>query len=150
MIVENENVQNATHSPFMKAIAKINDVKEGILGQTQTLTKVAQSEVGKNGNAEKRLSNEINTEFHESSASVTRDKKKIYFTRNNFINGKIGTDRNKQINLKIYTAESEDGENWGGIKELPFNDDNYSVAHPTLSVDEKKLYFSSDMPGTFG
>ena len=98
----------------------------------------------------KRLSNEINTEFHESSASVTRDKKKIYFTRNNFINGKIGTDRNKQINLKIYTAESEDGENWGGIKELPFNDDNYSVAHPTLSVDEKKLYFSSDMPGTFG
>ena len=57
--VENENVQNATHSPFMKAIAKINDVKEGILGQTQTLTKVAQSEVGKNGNAEKRLSNEI-------------------------------------------------------------------------------------------
>ena len=98
----------------------------------------------------KRLSNEINTEFHESSASVTRDKKKIYFTRNNFINGKIGTDKNKQINLKIYTAESDDGENWGGIKELPFNDDNYSVAHPTLSVDEKKLYFSSDMPGTFG
>jgi outer membrane protein OmpA-like peptidoglycan-associated protein/tetratricopeptide (TPR) repeat protein len=98
----------------------------------------------------KRLSNEINTEFHESSASVTRDKKKIYFTRNNFINGKIGTDKNKQINLKIYTAESDDGENWGGITELPFNDDNYSVAHPTLSVDEKKLYFSSDMPGTFG
>jgi outer membrane protein OmpA-like peptidoglycan-associated protein/cell division protein FtsN len=98
----------------------------------------------------KRLSNEVNTEFHESSASVTRDKKKMYFTRNNFINGKIGTDRNKQINLKIYTAESDDGENWGNIKELPFNDDNYSVAHPTLSVDEKKLYFSSDMPGTFG
>ena len=24
------------------------------------------------------------------------------------------------------------------------------LAHPTLSVDEKKLYFSSDMPGTFG
>ncbi len=98
----------------------------------------------------KRLSNEINTEYHESSASVTSDKKKMYFTRNNFINGKIGTDRNKQINLKIYTAESDDGENWRGIKELPFNDDNYSVAHPTLSVDEKKLYFSSDMPGTFG
>ena len=98
----------------------------------------------------KRLSNEINTEYHESSASVTSDKKKMYFTRNNFINGKIGTDKNKQINLKIYTAESDDGENWRGIKELPFNDDNYSVAHPTLSVDEKKLYFSSDMPGTFG
>ena len=103
-----------------------------------------------NLNNPKRLSNELNTEYHESSATVTRDKKKMFFTRNNFINGKLGTDRNKQVNLKIYSAESEDGENWGGIKELPFNDDNYSTAHPTLSIDEKKLYFSSDMPGTFG
>ena len=68
--VENENVQNATHSPFMKAIAKINDVKEGILGQTQTLTKVAQSEVGKNGNAEKRLSNEIDELYDLALKSV--------------------------------------------------------------------------------
>ena len=94
-----------------------------------------------NLNNPKRLSNELNTEYHESSATVTRDKKKMFFTRNNFINGKLGTDRNKQVNLKIYSAESEDGENWGGIKELPFNDDNYSTAHPTLSIDEKKLYF---------
>jgi outer membrane protein OmpA-like peptidoglycan-associated protein len=33
---------------------------------------------------------------------------------------------------------------------LPFNSDNYSIAHPALSVDEKTLYFASDMPGTLG
>ena len=34
--------------------------------------------------------------------------------------------------------------------ELPFNNDDYSVAHPTLSSDGKTLYFSSDMPGSLG
>ncbi|WP_240514910.1 MULTISPECIES: OmpA family protein [unclassified Flavobacterium] len=34
--------------------------------------------------------------------------------------------------------------------ELPFNSDRYSTAHPALSLDEKKLYFASDMPGTLG
>jgi outer membrane protein OmpA-like peptidoglycan-associated protein len=33
---------------------------------------------------------------------------------------------------------------------LPFNSNEYSIAHPTLSVDEKTLYFASDMPGTLG
>lgn len=31
-----------------------------------------------------------------------------------------------------------------------FNSDNYSCAHPALSVDEKELYFSSNQPGTIG
>ena len=43
----------------------------------------------------------------------------------------------------------EDG-NWSDVEELPFNNDNYSVAHPALSLDGKKLYFASDMPGTTG
>ena len=69
--VENENVENATKSPFMKAIEKINDVKEGILGTAKTITQVAQSEVGKNGNAEKRLVNEINELFEMASKGIT-------------------------------------------------------------------------------
>jgi len=36
------------------------------------------------------------------------------------------------------------------VEELPFNNASYSVAHPALSSDEKRLYFSSDMPGTIG
>ncbi len=96
------------------------------------------------------ISGDINTEYHESSAVLTKDKKIMYFTRNNYFSGKLGFDKNKQVNLKIYKAESDDGEDWGNIQELPFNSDEYSVAHPALSVDEQKLYFSSDMPGSFG
>ncbi|MDP1815774.1 MAG: OmpA family protein, partial [Leadbetterella sp.] len=48
-----------------------------------------------------------------------------------------------------YKATLKD-EKWTDVVELPFNSDEYSVAHPTLSLDEKTLYFASNMPGTIG
>ncbi|MGZ9677423.1 hypothetical protein [Flavobacterium sp. GNP001] len=51
--------------------------------------------------------------------------------------------------LKLYKATNENGK-WVNVQELPFNSNEYSVAHPALSVDEKTLYFASDMPGTKG
>ena len=65
------------------------------------------------------------------------------------MNGKKGKDAKKITLLKIYKASLKDG-NWSNIVELPFNSNDYSVAHPALSVDENTLYFVSDMPGTFG
>jgi hypothetical protein len=37
----------------------------------------------------------------------------------------------------------------GDATELPFNSDQYIIAHCALSIDDKTLYFASDMPGTF-
>ncbi len=97
-----------------------------------------------------QLSGDLNTKYHESSAVFTKDGKTVYFTRNNFIDGKKGRDKDKNIRLKIYKATKLGENNWTNIVELPFNSDDFSVAHPALSVDEKKLYFSSNMPGTLG
>ncbi|WP_339609064.1 OmpA family protein [uncultured Planktosalinus sp.] len=96
------------------------------------------------------LSEDINTKFHESTAVFAKDGKTIYFTRNNYIDGKKKKDKDNLIRLKIYRATMLAENTWTNIEELPFNDDSYSVAHPALSVDGKKLYFSSDMPGTTG
>jgi outer membrane protein OmpA-like peptidoglycan-associated protein/tetratricopeptide (TPR) repeat protein len=96
-----------------------------------------------------KLSGNLNTKFHESTPVFTKDGNTVYFTRNNYNNGKIGKDSNKTILLKIYKADLKEG-SWENITELPFNSDNYSVAHPALSSDEKTLYFVSDMPGTIG
>ncbi len=92
----------------------------------------------------------INTKFHESSPVFTKDGKTVYFTRNNYANGKKGKDDNKITLIKIYKATLDNNGKWGNITELPFNSDNYSVGHPALSPDEKTLYFASDMPGTIG
>jgi outer membrane protein OmpA-like peptidoglycan-associated protein/tetratricopeptide (TPR) repeat protein len=97
-----------------------------------------------------RLDGDINTAYNESSTTFTKDGGTVYFTRNNFLDGKKGKDKNKTIRLKIYKATKSGDYSWTNVVELPFNSKEYSVAHPALSPDGKKLYFSSDMPGTNG
>ena len=106
-------------------------------------------ETGELSNAQS-LPGDINTPYHESTPAFTKDGATMYFTRNNFLDGKKGKDNKKTIRLKLYKATKSGEFYWTNVVELPFNSDNYSVAHPTLSKDEKRLYFSSDMPGTKG
>ncbi|PQV45457.1 WD40 repeat protein [Jejuia pallidilutea] len=96
-----------------------------------------------------KLKGDVNSVYHDGPVTITKDGKTMYFSRNNYDDKKLGKDRNGISNLKIYKASLVDGE-WTNIKELPFNDDNYSVGHPTLNKDETKLYFASDMPGGLG
>ena len=99
--------------------------------------------------APEKFAKNVNSKFHESTPIFTKDGKTMYFTRNNFNNGKKGKDASKITLLKIYKATLIDN-HWQKATELPFNSDSYSVAHPMLSPDEKTLYFASDMPGTHG
>lgn len=96
-----------------------------------------------------RFKKTVNSKFNESSAVFTKDGLTMYFTRNNFQNKKLGTDKNQTTLLKIYKAVKKD-DNWEVIGALPFCDDSYNVAHPALSTDEKTMYFASDMMGGFG
>jgi len=97
------------------------------------------------------IKGDINSKYHQSSAVVTKDGKYMYFTRNNFIDGKLGADKEGTNFLKLYVAENVKNE-WKNIKELPFpvNSDGFSSAHPALSPDESQLYFVSDRDNTFG
>ncbi|MBU3027278.1 OmpA family protein [Zobellia galactanivorans] len=97
-----------------------------------------------------KLGDQLNTRLHESTSVVTKDGQTLYFTRNNYKEGKYVKDGNGIIRLKIFKAVMSEEGLWSNIEELPFNSDDYSIAHPTLSADEKTLYFASDMPGSFG
>jgi outer membrane protein OmpA-like peptidoglycan-associated protein len=96
-----------------------------------------------------KFSSELNSRLHEGPVCFTSDFKTIYFTRNNFLNGKVHRTAEGVNNLKIFIADQV-GNDWKNIRELPFNSDVYSVGHPALSPDNKTLYFISDMPGGFG
>lgn len=98
----------------------------------------------------KPLEGDINTPFHESNATFTKDGNTMYFTRNNYKNGRKRKNKDKLVSLKIYKATKQDNGSWGDVVELPINNDSYSMAHPALSPDEKRLYFSSDMKGSIG
>ncbi|PPK92373.1 outer membrane protein OmpA-like peptidoglycan-associated protein [Nonlabens xylanidelens] len=97
----------------------------------------------------KRLSSNINTKFHESTPAITADGETMYFTRNNYDNGVYRQDIDGMNKLKIFRSYKKNGK-WSKPVSLPFNNDEYSVAHPALSPDGKQLYFSSDMPGSVG
>ncbi|MBA4318738.1 MAG: flagellar motor protein MotB [Flavobacterium sp.] len=118
----------------------------------QPFTDLYSSEIKSDGNlSEPELfgGTKVNSKFNEATPVFTKDGKTMYFTRNNFLDGKKGKDTNRVTLLKLYKATFED-DKWGNVTELPFNNDVYSVAHPALSPDDKILYFVSDMPGTLG
>lgn len=117
----------------------------------QSYTNLYGSIVTENGNLAEpeKFSKKIDTRYHESTPVFTNDGMTMYFTRNNFLNGKKGRDSKKTILLKLYKA-TRVGDSWVNITELPFNSDEYNCAHPALSPDEKTLYFSSNMPGSKG
>lgn len=97
-----------------------------------------------------KYSNRLNTKYHDGPVCFSRDGQKIFFTRNNIDSrNRVSKDDEGVIRLKIFAADFADGK-WTNLQGLPFNSDEYSVAHPTLSPDGKTLYFASDMPGGFG
>jgi len=96
------------------------------------------------------FSNNINTIYHESNAAFANDFNTIYFTRNNYTHDEFVKDSTGLNRIKMYTSvRVKDGE-WTDPEEMPFNNDNYSVGHPTINKEENKLYFISDMPGSMG
>jgi len=104
-----------------------------------------------------KFARKVNTRFHESTPVFSKDGKTMFFTRNDFNEGKKGKNGERITLLKIYKAtkvvekkEKDSTVSWTNVAELPFNSSNYSVAHPSLSADGKWLYFASDMPGGKG
>lgn len=117
----------------------------------QPFTRLYSSKVDSEGRlgSPEEFSSSVDTKFNEATPVFTKDGKTMYFTRNNYNNGKKGKDGERVTLLKIYRATLKDGR-WQEVTELPFNSNDYGVAHPALSLDEKTLYFASDMPGTLG
>ncbi|RIV44626.1 OmpA family protein [Flagellimonas pelagia] len=96
----------------------------------------------------RKFSKKINTKYHEASMAFSPDQKTIYFTRNNY-GKRLKRGQNGINHLKIYRSHFINGE-WTEAEELPFNSDDFSTGHPTISPDGHKMYFVSDRPGGFG
>src|SRR5690606_23593061 len=95
------------------------------------------------------LNGEVNTKYHESSVAITADGKRMYFDRNDFIDGKYKKNEEGINQINIYYAENVNGE-WKDVQSVPFNTSEYSTSHPALSADGNTLYFTSDRPGGKG
>lgn len=99
--------------------------------------------------AAEEFSKDLNTKYHEGPLTFSADGNTIFFTRNNYNEGKSSKSSDNVNKLKLYTAQLRDG-GWADVTELPFNSNEYSTGHPALSRDGKSLYFVSDRPGGKG
>lgn len=94
------------------------------------------------------LEGKVNSKFHEGPVTFNKDYTVMYFTRNSYVKSKKKGEADI-MRLSVFKATLKDGK-WGDVERLPFNNDDYTCGHPTLSADGKYLYFSSDMPGGYG
>ena len=92
---------------------------------------------------------ELTTKFYDGPLSFNKDGNTIYFTRTNLRRGKPIKAKDGLVKLKIYAATKKDNK-WDNIFELPFNNAEFDCAHPSVSNDGRRLYFSSNRPGGFG
>ncbi len=97
---------------------------------------------------------DVNSRYHDGSASFDSTTKRLYFTRDNFYYGKLMKASNGEVKLGIYYADIGKGEfgqpEWGSLVPFVHNDPEYNVGQPSISPDGKRLYFVSDRPGGRG
>ena len=82
---------------------------------------------------------ELNSPLSEGPLTFDASQNLIYFSRNDTYKGTI----------KIYEAKKGKID-WEDVKELSFNNGQFSYMHPSLSPAKERLYFASDMIGGFG
>ncbi len=95
------------------------------------------------------LQGDVNGRYHEGPMSFSSKYDTLYFTRNNYVKRKAVKSEDDVVILQMYQAIKKDTA-FKEISALPFNSDEYSTGHPTLSGDGQTMYFISDMPGGEG
>ncbi len=96
-----------------------------------------------------KVSSAINSRLHEGNFCFTSDGNTIYFSKSNSEKGKKKYDSIKNNAIHLYKSTKVDGA-WSEAEKLAFNNKYYSIEHPSVSADDKTLFFASNMPGGYG
>ena len=86
---------------------------------------------------------------YKAPIALTADGNTAYFSKAVYLKPKYGIFSKKELVHKIYKADKVHGE-WKNIRQVALAPKHYSSLHPTVSNDGKRLFFASNMPGTFG
>jgi len=104
--------------------------------------------VSKSGNGEwsrvELLSENLRSITYEGPVTINKEEDMIYYNRNY-----EAGDRKVRTKVGIFSAEFISGE-WTNIQPFEHNDPSFNFFHPSLSYDDKRLFFSSDMRGGYG
>ncbi|WP_090165720.1 OmpA family protein [Neolewinella agarilytica] len=92
---------------------------------------------------------ELNSNYNEGPVSFALENRVIYFTRTLQKAGATLEDGSGKTNLGIYSAYRAEYD-WAGVRPLPFNGENFSNQHPSVTADGKRIFFASNREGGYG
>lgn len=81
------------------------------------------------------------TQMHAGPITIDRKLQRAMITTTN--------DLGSRNRLALQFIEKRN-ERWEKVQSFPWNSDDYSCMHPSISDDGQRMYFVSDMPGGFG
>ena len=94
---------------------------------------------------------DVNTDKHEGPASFSPDGREMYYTKTVAGQRLDKGDAVVEHTLQVFYSFIVGDTVWSDpISALPFNSLEYSVMHPAISPDGRKIFFASDMPGGYG
>ena len=111
-----------------------------------------ESSIGVDGESTgvKKFERGFKSKYHEAPVSFSNNGSVMYLTRSNYYEDKKGEDTATHNNLKIFISKLDSNGEWSKLENFPYNSDNYSVAHATVTRDGETMYFTSNMPGGKG
>lgn len=115
-----------------------------ILGAQTTLGQMAPEPV--DGNTKGHVST---LEGYVPSMTVTADGRTAYFSQGIYKKPLYGLFSKKELVYEVYRAEKINGQ-WANFTKLPLCPEQYSAKHPAVSADGKRLFFASNMRGSYG
>lgn len=90
---------------------------------------------------------DLDSKFNDGPICFTKDFNMVYFTRNNATKTEVAKDGT--FKLKILEATMDEN-GFSMVSVLPFNNNDFNFAHPSISPDGFTIYFASDMEGGKG
>ncbi|MFK7810968.1 MAG: TolB family protein [Maribacter sp.] len=85
----------------------------------------------------------------EMPIAVTADGKTAYFSKSMYVKPIKGIFSKKELVHKIFRTDKISGQ-WKNVREVALAPKHSSAMHPAVSDDGKRLFFASNMPGSFG
>ncbi len=92
----------------------------------------------------------VSSTYHDGPSSLSADEKTLYLTKSNVLVKKIKGVMVNVVNLKLYIIKKDSSGKLSKMESFPYNSDDYSLGHATVTKDGKRMYFISDMPGGYG
>ncbi len=157
MTINKENESNFSPAFFKQGIVFLSDRSAaGKVGERSDWTGKEYLDLfysyplqGESWKEPELLRGDINGKYDEGPACFTRDNAAMYFTRTDYTGKTIEKNIKDVSVLKMYYGIYT-GTQWNMSAPVPFNSNDYSVGHPSLTPNGKTIYFVSDMPWGYG